>query len=165
MDLVENIADIVSDTNINVADIEDMEICEDQPLEETLVRSIDEQKLEDLTMDAEEFDDEFQCPNLPNGYFSSASMELEIRRSLARKYKIYFDEQPSTVAYKKRYMSMDEALDSAKHQKGIVPIQKIGNSLSLLTYILSTFQKKNSINLQLRSTPLSELLKTHLIQD
>ena len=108
-------------------------MCEDQSYEELLVNSIDDQKVEELAMETDQFEEEFQCPNAPDSFVSAASMELEVRRSLARKYKVFFDEQPSTVAYKKRYMSMDEALDAAKHQKGVVPIQKIGNILPLIS--------------------------------
>ena len=54
-----------------------------------------------------------------------ASKDLDIRREIARKQNINFDDSPATLIYERKFMTLDTVLKASYHQPGIFPLQTV----------------------------------------
>lgn len=133
----DHIMEIIKPTGISTVNFleEDVKLDAKAPLDETLLDNLDETRLNNAITEMEAFDQEHECPRIPDIREDISSLDMTIKRELARKMNIAFEEAPSTIIYERKYTTIENALYAAQKLQHIFPIQTITKNYPWVEYI------------------------------
>ena len=117
----------------------DNNLCVNEDIEEALTDSIDESSMEESMQDSNDFYNEHSyCVRVPDLDNTFSSTDLDIKMHLAKKHNINYDDSFSTVAYERKYMTLDSVFKAAFHQPGVFPLDEVLKKYNWVEYVYNS---------------------------
>ena len=104
---------------------EDEELCLYDSNTAALVTSISPERITTAIQENNQFNDDHNCPVVPEIASAFARTDNELKQAMARKHRIGIHDGVTTLTYEQPHISLDTALQVKYYQSNILPIELI----------------------------------------